>query len=59
MSIVHPPSFEQTTPMPQIISLDCVFYIKGYFSKSSWVASYGRKVILKRGHRSYLVVVGG
>ena len=29
MLIVHPPSFEQTTPMPQIIPLDCVFYIKG------------------------------
>src|SRR6202042_3246739 len=29
---IHP-SFVQTAPMPQVIPLDHVFYIKGYFSK--------------------------
>src|ERR1700689_550696 len=30
---IHPHSFGETTPMPQVIPLDRVFYIKGYFSK--------------------------
>src|SRR6202035_5699088 len=30
---IHPRSFGETAPMPQVIPLDHVFYIKGYFSK--------------------------
>ena len=30
---MYPPSLGQTTPIPQVIPLDHVFYIKGYFSK--------------------------
>ena len=30
---IHPHSFGETAPMPQVIPLDRVFYIKGYFSK--------------------------
>ena len=49
LSIIHPPSFEQTTPMPQIIPLDCLFYIEGYFSKKQldcfiWEAGHFEEV---------------
>ena len=30
---IHPHHLGETAPMPQIIPLDCVFYIKGYFSE--------------------------
>src|ERR1700734_2112539 len=30
---IHPHSFGETSPMPQVVPLDHVFYIKGHFSK--------------------------
>src|SRR6202044_4223237 len=56
---IHPHPLGETAPMPQIIPLDRVFYIKGYFSEKQPGCLYGRKVISKMGSRSYLVRVGG